>query len=144
MADEFCLKTPDFHVKFRDFLIIVNLRNWTDGFTFLPNEGVLRIFSTWKIRLLRPGLNPRTWVPEASTLPVDHRSSFNIHLVVYLFMHFTRGSCCGAAGWDAALQDRRREFDLHCGHWIFFDKLSDRGVDSASNWNEYQGYLLWG
>ena len=27
-----------------------------------------------KIRWLRPGLNPRTWVPKASTLPLDHRS----------------------------------------------------------------------
>ena len=26
-----------------------------------------------KIRRLRPGLNPRTWVPKASTLPLDHR-----------------------------------------------------------------------
>ena len=25
-------------------------------------------------RRLRPGLNPRTWVPKASTLPLDHRS----------------------------------------------------------------------
>ena len=31
-------------------------------------------FSPWKIRRLRSGLNPRTWVPEVSTLPVDHRS----------------------------------------------------------------------
>ena len=31
-------------------------------------------FSPWKIRRFRPGLNPRTWVPKASTLPLDHRS----------------------------------------------------------------------
>ena len=30
-----------------------------------------------KIRRLRPGLNPRTWVPKASTLPLDHRSRLN-------------------------------------------------------------------
>ena len=29
-----------------------------------------------KIRRLRPGLNPRTWVPKTSTLPLDHRSRF--------------------------------------------------------------------
>jgi hypothetical protein len=29
---------------------------------------VLRIFPPLKVRRLRPGLNPRTWVPEASTL----------------------------------------------------------------------------
>ena len=73
MADEFCLKMPDFHVTFRDLLHAVNLRNWANGFTSLPKEGVLRIFSPWKIRRLWPGLNPRTWVPKASTLPLDHR-----------------------------------------------------------------------
>jgi hypothetical protein len=31
-------------------------------------EGALRIFPPLKIRRLRPGLNPRTWVPEASAL----------------------------------------------------------------------------
>ena len=76
MTDEFCLKMPDFHVTFRDLLHAVNLRYGTNGFTSLPKEGVLRIFSPWKIWRHRPGLNPRTWVPKASTLPVDHRSRF--------------------------------------------------------------------
>ena len=74
MADEFCLKMPEFHVTFRDLLHAVNLRHGTNGFTSFPKKGVLRIFSPWKIRRLRPGLNPRTWVPKASTLPLDHRS----------------------------------------------------------------------
>ena len=47
---------------------------WDKGFSSLPREGVLRIFSPWKIRWLRSGLNPRTWVAKASTLPLDHRS----------------------------------------------------------------------
>ena len=64
----------DFHVTFRDLLHAVNLRHGTNRFTSLLKEGVLRIFSSWKIRRLRPGLNPRTWVPKASTLPLDHRS----------------------------------------------------------------------
>ena len=76
MADEFCLKMPDFHVIFRDVLHTVNLRHGADGFTSLPKEGVLSIFSPWKIRRLRSGLNPRTWVPKASTLPLEHRSRF--------------------------------------------------------------------
>jgi hypothetical protein len=43
--------------------------------TLLP----LRRKSCWgffalKIRRLRPGLNPRTWVQKASTQPLDHRS----------------------------------------------------------------------
>ena len=59
---------------FRDLLHAANLRHGTDGFTSPPKEGVLRIFSPLKIRRLRPGLNPRTWVLKASTLPLDHRS----------------------------------------------------------------------
>jgi hypothetical protein len=43
-----------------------NLRHGANGFTSLPKEGMLRIFSSEKIRRLRPGLNPRTRVPEAS------------------------------------------------------------------------------
>ena len=58
----------------RDLLHAANLRHGTDGFTSPPKEGVLRIFSPLKIRRLQPGLNPRTWVPKASTLPLDHRS----------------------------------------------------------------------
>ena len=68
MADEFRLKMPDFHVTFRDLLHAVNLRHGIKGFTSLPKEGVLSIFS------LRPSLNPRSWVPKASTLPLDRRS----------------------------------------------------------------------
>jgi len=58
----------------RDLLHAANLRHGTDGFTSSPKEGVLKIFSPLKIRRLRPVLNPRTWVPKASTLPLDHRS----------------------------------------------------------------------
>jgi len=58
----------------RDLLHAANLRHGTDGFTSPLKEGVLKIFSPLKIRRLRPGLNPRTWVPKASTVPLDHRS----------------------------------------------------------------------
>ena len=64
MANEFCLKMPNFHITFRDLLHAINLRRETNGFTSLLKEGVLRIYSPWKIRRLRPGLNPRTWVPK--------------------------------------------------------------------------------
>ena len=67
-------ESSDFHASFRDLLHAVNLRHGTDGFTSPPKEGVLRFFSPWKIRRLRPGSNPRTWVPKVSTLPLDHRS----------------------------------------------------------------------
>ena len=58
----------------RDILHAANLRHGIDGFTSPPKEGVLRIFSPLKSRRLRPDLNPRTWVPKASTLPLDHRT----------------------------------------------------------------------
>ena len=56
---------------------------WTDGFTSPPKEGVLRIFSPWKIWRLQPGLNPRTWVLKTSTLPLDHRSRFNTTVLTF-------------------------------------------------------------
>ena len=68
---EFCLN-PDLHVTFRDLLHAVKLRHGTYGFTSPPKEGVLKILFALKIRRLRPGLNPRTWVPKANTLPLDH------------------------------------------------------------------------
>jgi len=52
----------------RDLSHATNLRHGTDGFPPTPKEGVLRIFSPLKIQQLRPGLNPRTWIPKASTL----------------------------------------------------------------------------
>ena len=40
------------------FLHAVNLRHGINVFISLPKEDVLRIFSPWKFRRLRPGLNP--------------------------------------------------------------------------------------
>jgi hypothetical protein len=40
---EFCLNA-NFHVTFKDLLHAVKLRRGTDGFTFPPKEGALRIF----------------------------------------------------------------------------------------------------
>jgi hypothetical protein len=53
---------------------------------------MLRIFPPLKIRRLRPGLNPRTWVPEASTLtprppkPPTARLNINLTLTIYLYI----------------------------------------------------------
>ena len=44
MADEFCLKMPDFAATFMDLLHAINIRHGTEGFTSPPREGVLRIF----------------------------------------------------------------------------------------------------
>ena len=77
-------------MPFRDLLHAANLRHG-DGFTSPPKEGVLRIFSSLKIRRLRPGLNPRTWVLKASTLPLDHRSrSFSITAINLIYYNFLR------------------------------------------------------
>ena len=75
----------------RVLLHAANLRHGTDNFTSLPKEGVLRIFyRPLKIRRLRPGLNPRTWVSEASTLPLHHRSRLFNTLFVYELWHPSR------------------------------------------------------
>jgi hypothetical protein len=42
----------------------------TDYFTSPPKEGRLWIFPPGKIRRLRSGANPRSWVPEASMLNI--------------------------------------------------------------------------
>jgi hypothetical protein len=78
----------------RDLLHAANLRHGTPGFTSPPKEGVLRIFSPLKIRWLRPGLNPRTWVPMASTLPLDHRSRYiYMQSATHALLLITSSSC---------------------------------------------------
>jgi len=74
---EFCLNA-EFHVTFMDLLHVVKLRHGTDGFTSPspPEKGVLRNFFALKTDGFRPGANPRTWVPKASTLTLDHRSRY--------------------------------------------------------------------
>ena len=42
-----------------------------------------------KFQQLRPGLNPRTWVSEASTLPLHHQSRTRLcKLISFFFKHF--------------------------------------------------------
>ena len=52
-------------------------------------------FSPWKIRQLRPGLKPRTWVPKASTVPLDHRSRFKKMLLYFILHTPTAVAACG-------------------------------------------------
>jgi hypothetical protein len=73
MVGKFSQKMPDFH--FGDLLYDVNLRHGTHSFTSPMKEGVLRIFfRPEKSDGFGEGLNQRTWVLKASTLPVEHRS----------------------------------------------------------------------
>jgi hypothetical protein len=55
--NEFCL-TVDIHVSFRDLLHAANLWHGTDGYTCSSKEGVLRIFSPWKILTSSAGFEP--------------------------------------------------------------------------------------
>jgi hypothetical protein len=66
-SGNFAEMTP-FFSPFRDLLHATNLRHGKKGFTSLPKEGMLRNFYARKIRRLRLGVNPRSWVPEASML----------------------------------------------------------------------------
>jgi hypothetical protein len=78
-------------VHFRNLLHAANLRHGTPGFTSLPKKGVLRIFPPLKIRRLGPGLNPRTWVPEASTLtPRPPKPLYLLYFLTYLFTYWMK------------------------------------------------------
>jgi hypothetical protein len=74
ITGKFCLNA-DFHGTFRNLL---HAATWYPRLYF-PSEGRRdEDFSALKTRRPRPGLNPRTWVPEASTL--DHRSRLSVSL----------------------------------------------------------------
>jgi len=64
--------------------------NAANNFTSLPKEDVLRIFyCPLKIRRLRPGLNPRIWVP------LHHRSRLNQHYWINKIKYDEMGEACG-------------------------------------------------
>ena len=73
----------EWSVRRRDLYLTTHNNN--NRQTSMPSD-VLRIFIylPLKIRRLRPGLNPRTWVPKASTLPLDHRSSLITNEIAFL------------------------------------------------------------
>jgi hypothetical protein len=66
-----------------------------DGFYFPSEERHAEYsLSPWKIRLLRLGLNPRTWAPKASTLPLDHWSRYPASFFLSVFMCFVPQTQC--------------------------------------------------
>ena len=91
------------------FLHAVKLRHGTDGFTSPPKEGVLRIFFATKIWRLRPGANPRTWVPKASTLPLDHRRCFLAALSLLKYFITVRFNNIGVDSLRIALAPKHLE-----------------------------------
>jgi hypothetical protein len=52
---------------------------WDRRFYFPSDGRRAKDFFALKIRRLRPGENPRTWTPKASTLPLDNRIRFLSH-----------------------------------------------------------------
>jgi hypothetical protein len=71
-------ESGDFYITFGFFYMPLST-TW-DRQLYFPSEGRrAEDFFAQKIRRLRLGLNPRTWVPKASTLPLDHRSR-SLHL----------------------------------------------------------------
>jgi len=60
---------------------------WDRRLSSPPKEGVLRIFSPLQIRRLRPGLNPRTCIPKASTLPLSLFLSLSIYMYIYIYIY---------------------------------------------------------
>ena len=116
------LRLPRIH--FRVLLHAANMRHGTNGFTSLPKEGVLRIFSPWKIRRLRPGLNQRTWIPKdvqeyKSYLCSAQRPSYSwIHTHRYIdclfFQHASRTQVYSFAyrkSWPASLLIADKHWD---------------------------------
>jgi hypothetical protein len=60
-------KNVDFHVHFGIFYMPQIYDMGPTALLPFRRKACLRVFPLLKIRRLRPGLNPRTWVPEAST-----------------------------------------------------------------------------
>ena len=71
----------DFHGTFRDLLHAANLRHGTHGFTSLPKEGVLRIFSPLKIRrmIYISSNNVRHPVTKATEWRKLHNEELNLY-----------------------------------------------------------------
>jgi hypothetical protein len=69
MAAEFCPSASLSYLKV-SLTCLKILRHGADGFTSPPKEVVLRIFIALKIHRFRPGLNPLTLSPMASTITI--------------------------------------------------------------------------
>ena len=75
----FCLNS-DFHINLGIFYMLQFYDMGPTALLPLRRKACWGIFRL-KIRRIRLGLNPRTWVLKASTLPLDHRS--RIHRIQY-------------------------------------------------------------
>jgi hypothetical protein len=109
MADEFC-RDADFHETPKDLLHAVNQRHGTHSFTTLPKEGALRIFSPWKIRRLRPGLNPQTWVPKVSALTPKPPKPLYLTTFVAKAWHCNAEGSIGRLRWNVMAHAQKPDF----------------------------------
>jgi hypothetical protein len=98
MAGKFSLKMPDFNIAFR-WSFTCRKSTTCDQQLYFPSEGrrAEDFSSPWKIRRLWPGSNPRTWVPKARTLPVDHRSRCTVG---YAYMNVFFVLMWGTHSWN--------------------------------------------
>ena len=82
----------------------VNLRHGTDGFTSPPEERRAEDFFARKIWRLWPGLNPRTRVPEASTLtskPPKPLTRYIFYINMWMINHFSLNWSFNYVKWDS-------------------------------------------
>ena len=81
IADEFCLKMPDFRVTFRDLLYAVNYTTW-DRRLYFPSEGRrAEDFFAPKNSTASVGFEPANLGIKPSTLPLDHGSLYDTLLI---------------------------------------------------------------
>jgi hypothetical protein len=73
----------DLRVTFRDFFTCRKATTWDRRLYFLSEGRRAENFFALKIQRLRPSVNPRTWVPKASMLSLDHRSCLCVTVNVY-------------------------------------------------------------
>jgi hypothetical protein len=82
---------------------------------------MLRIFPPLKIRRLRPGLNPRTWIPEASTLtprppkPLIYNVTSRRMYIYRWTEHCRAGGTIGRCA--AVMSSARRRAEHSCHSW---------------------------
>ena len=120
----------------------------------------------WRMKLYLTSGGWSTWEPQNRTsLPCQAQQRganwcIRLHQIaklqisqftagMYSAMYFHREGSGGAVSWGTAQQPEGRLFDPGWGHWdssltYFFRPHYGLGVDSASNRNQYQEYLLGG
>jgi hypothetical protein len=94
-------------------------------------------FSPWKIRWLRPGLNPRTWVPEAITLTTRPPKLLSAAPGLLSFLH----QCCHKhkppgtryyeAGWAVPKHFKGSTVPQNVGQWTSTDVASHSKLECS-------------